>query len=41
MEIDVKKISVDLGIKLGLLLFLSNTVFYVVDIELFLNLKIS
>ena len=41
MEIDVKKISVDLGIKLGLLLFLSNTVFYVVDIELFLNWKIS
>ena len=41
MEIDVKKISADLGIKLGLLLFLSNAVFYVIDIELFLDWKIS
>ncbi len=41
MEIDVKKLSADLGVKLGLLLFLSNAVFYVVDIELFLNWKIS
>ncbi|HIG89936.1 MAG: DUF4199 domain-containing protein [Flavobacteriaceae bacterium] len=41
MEIDVKKISADLGIKLGLLLFLSNTVFYVIDMELFLNWTIS
>ena len=41
MEIDVKKISADLGIKLGLLLFLSNAVFYVINIELFLDWKIS
>ena len=41
MEIDVKKISADLGIKLGLLLFFSNAVFYIVDIELFLDWKIS
>ncbi len=41
MEIDVKKISADLGIKLGLLLFLSNAAFYVIDIELFLDWKIS
>ncbi len=41
MEIDVKKISADLGVKLGLLLFLSNAVFYVIDLELFLNWKIS
>ena len=41
MEIDVKKISADLGVKLGLLLFLSNAVFYVIDIELFLDWKIS
>lgn len=41
MEIDVKKISADLGVKLGLLLFLSNAVFYIIDLELFLNWKIS
>ena len=41
MEIDVKKISADLGVKLGLLLFFSNALFYIVDIELFLNWKIS
>ena len=41
MEIDVKKISADLGIKLGLLLFFSNAVFYIVDIELFLNPTVS
>ena len=41
MEIDVKKISADFGIKLGLLLFFSNAVFYIVDIELFLDWKIS
>ena len=41
MEIDVKKISADLWVKLGLLLFLSNAVFYVIDLELFLNWKIS
>ena len=39
MEIDVKKISADFGIKLGLLLFFSNAVFYIVDIELFLDWK--
>ena len=37
MKIDVKKIAADLGFILGLVLFLLNAIFYVVDIELFLN----
>lgn len=41
MEIDVKKISAEVGVKLGLLLFLSNAMFYILDLELFLNWKIS
>ena len=41
MEIDVKKIAADLGVILGIMLFMLNAVFYIVDIELFLNWKIS
>jgi hypothetical protein len=41
MKIDVKKISADVGVKLGLFLFLSNAVFYILDIDLFLNWKLG
>ena len=41
MEIDVKKIAADLGVILGIMLFMLNAIFYIVDIELFLNPKVS
>ena len=41
MEIDVKKIAADLGVILGVMLFMLNAIFYIVDIELFLNPTVS
>ena len=41
MEIDVKKIAADLGVILGIMLFMLNAIFYIVDIELFLNPTVS
>ena len=37
MEINIKKIAADMGLILGLILFLLNAIFYVIDLELFLN----
>ena len=37
MVMDIKKIAADLGLILGLVLFLLNAIFYIVDLELFLN----
>tara|TARA_B100000427_G_scaffold44094_1_gene32471 strand:- start:249 stop:773 length:525 start_codon:yes stop_codon:yes gene_type:complete len=34
---DIKKISADLGVILGVMLFVLNTILYILDIELFLN----
>ena len=37
MVMDIKKIAADLGLILGLVLFLLNAIFYIVDLQLFLN----
>ena len=34
---DIKKLSADLGVILGIMLFILNTIIYAVDIELFLK----
>ena len=36
---DIKKLSADLGVILGVILFMLNAIYYMVDIELFLNPK--
>ena len=38
---DIKKLSADLGVILGIMLFVLNTIIYAVDIELFLNPTVS
>ena len=38
---DIKKLSADLGVILGIMLFVLNTILYAVDIELFLKPMVS